>query len=78
MSLEKAASMQLRIVSWIDELERWCRVEGAKISMSRWRRSHQKGVVSIMDEQLVEEMTMAHMIEAGRLQKADLLQDWRK
>ncbi len=70
--------MRLQIVSWIDELERWHRVEGAKMSMSRWRRSHQKGAVSSMDEQLVEEMTMAHMIEAWRLQKADLLQKQRK
>ena len=50
----------------------------AKMSMSRWRRIHQKGVVSLMDEQFVEEMTMARMIEAWRLQKVDLLQDRRK
>jgi hypothetical protein len=31
-----------------------------------------------MDEQLVEEMTMARMIKAQRLQKADLLQEQRK
>ena len=48
------------------------------MSMSRWRRSHQKGAVWLMDEQLVEEMMMACMIEAWRLQKADLLQDQRK
>ena len=60
------ASMRSRIISWIDELEHWCRVEDAKMSMSRWRRSHQKGEMSSMDEQLVEEMTMAHMIEAWR------------
>ncbi len=70
--------MRSWIVSWIDELERWCHVEGAKMSMSRWRRSHQKGVVSSMDEQLVEEMTMACMIKAWRLQKADLLREQRK
>ena len=78
MSPEKAALMRSRIVSWIDELERWCRVEGAKMSMSRWRKSQQKGAVSLMDQQLVEEMTMARMIKAWRLQKADLLQDRRK
>ncbi len=70
--------MRSWIVSWNDELECWRHVEGAKISMSRWRRSHQKGAVSSMDEQLVEEMTMAHKIKAWRLQKADLLQDQRK
>jgi hypothetical protein len=70
--------MRSRIDSWIDELECWRRVEGAKMSMSRWRRSHQKGVESSMDEQLVEEMTMACMIKAWRLQKAGLLQEWRK
>ena len=48
------------------------------MSMSRWRRSHQKGVVSLMNEQLVEERTMAWMIKAWRLQKAHLLRDQRK
>ncbi len=78
ISPEKGALMRSRIVSWIDEFEHWRRVEGAKKTMSRWRRSHQKGVVSLIDEQLVEEMTMACMIEAWRLQKADLLREWRK
>ena len=40
------------------------RVDGAKMSMSRWRRSHQKGAVSSMVEQLVVEMVMAGMIDA--------------
>ncbi len=70
--------MRSWIVSWIGELEHWRRMEGAKMSMSRWRRSHQKGAVSSMDEQLVEETTMAHMIEAWRLQKAGLLRERRK
>ncbi len=69
--------MRSRIVSWIDELEHWRRLEGARMSMSRWRRSHQKGAVLSMDEQLVKEMTIACMIEAWRLQKADLLQKRR-
>ena len=56
--------MRSRIVSWIDELEHWHSVEGAKMSMSRWRRSHQKGVVLSMDEHLVEEMTMGYMTKA--------------
>ena len=74
MSPEKAASMQSQIVLWIDKLEHcWCCVEGAKMSMSSWRRSHQKGAVSLMDEQLGGEMTLSHMIETWRLQKADLL-----
>jgi len=34
------------------------------MSMSRWRRSHQKGAVSLMVEQLVVETAMAHMIDA--------------
>ncbi len=41
MSPEKAASIRLRIVSCIEELLHCFRVEGAKISMSRCRRSHQ-------------------------------------
>ena len=78
MSPEKAASMRSRIVLWIDELERWCHVEGAKMSMSRWRRSHQKGAVLLMNEQLVNEMMMTFMTKVWRLQKADLLRDRRK
>ncbi len=78
MSPEKAASMRSRIVLWIDELERWCHVEGAKMSMSRWRRSHQKGAVLLMNEQLVKEMMMTFMTKVWRLQKADLLRDRRK
>ncbi len=42
MSLEEAASMQSRIVFWIEELELCLHIDGAKTSMSRWRRSHQK------------------------------------
>ncbi len=49
-------------------------VDGTKMSMSRWRRSPQKGAVLSMVEQLVVETAMARMIDARRLQKADLLQ----
>jgi len=45
MSPEEAASMQSRIVFWIEELEHCLRVDAAKMSMSRRRRSHQKGAV---------------------------------
>jgi len=64
MSPENAASMRSRIVFCIEESERCLRVDGAKISMSRWRRSHQKGAVSSMVGQLVLETTMARMIDA--------------
>jgi hypothetical protein len=39
--------MRLRMVLWIDLWERWVVVEGARTSMSRWKRSHQKGVESM-------------------------------
>ncbi len=78
MSPEKAASIWLRIVSCIEELLRCFQVEGAKISMSRCRRSHQNGAVSSMLVPLVEVVMMAWMIVAWRLQNADLLRDWRK
>ena len=56
--------MRSWIVFWIEESERCLRIDGAKMSMSRWRRSHQKGAVSSMVEQLVVETTMACMINA--------------
>ncbi len=43
MSPEKAASIQSRMVSCIEELFCCLRVKGAKISMSRCRRSNQNG-----------------------------------
>jgi hypothetical protein len=64
MSPENAASMQSRIVFCIEESERCLLVDGAKMCMSRWRRSHQKGAVSSMVGWLVLEMTMARMINA--------------
>jgi hypothetical protein len=64
-SPENATSMQSLIVFCIEESERCLRVDGAKmLSMSRWRRSHQKGAVSSMVGQLVLETTMARMIDA--------------
>ena len=56
--------MRSRIVFCIEESDHCLRVGGAKISMSRWRRSHQKGAVSSMVGQLVLETTMARMIDA--------------
>ena len=66
MSPEEAASIRSRIVFWIEELERCLCVDGAMMSMSRWRRSHQKGVVLVLSmvEQLVVETTMACLIDA--------------
>ncbi len=40
------------------------RVDGANMSMSRWRRTPQKGAVPSMVEQLVVETVMAGMIDA--------------
>ncbi len=78
MSPEKAALIWSWIVSCIEELLHCFRVEGAKISMSRCRRSHQNGAASSMLVPLVEVAMMAWMIAAWRLQNADLLQDRRK
>ena len=78
MSPEKAALIRSWIVPCIEELLRYFRVKGAKISLSRCRRSHQNGAVSSMLVPLVEVVTMAWMIAAWRLQNADLLQDRRK
>ena len=64
MSPENAALMRSWIVFCIEESECCLRVDGANMSMSRWRRSHQKGMVSSMVGQLVLEMTMARMIDA--------------
>ncbi len=43
MSPENVASILSRMDAWMNELLHWCRLDGAKINMSRWRRSHQKG-----------------------------------
>ncbi len=48
------------------------------MSMSKWRRSHQKGAVSSMEEQLVLGVTMARMTGVYRLVKEDLLLERRK
>ena len=64
MSPEEVASMQSQIVFWIEELEHCLHVDGKKMSMSRWKRSHKKGAVLSMVKQLVVETTMAHMINA--------------
>ena len=48
------------------------------MSMSRWRRSHQKGAVLLMEEQLVIAVTMACMTAVCRLVKEDLLRERRK
>ena len=47
MSPEKMELMRSRMVCGIELLERSAAVEGARISMSRWNRSHQKGVESM-------------------------------
>jgi hypothetical protein len=47
MSLDRMELMQLRMVSLIDLWEHWVVVEGARTSMSRWKRSCQKRVESI-------------------------------
>ena len=70
--------MRSRIVPCMEVSERCCRVEGANMSMSRCRRSHQKGAVSSMEEQLVLAVTMARMIAVCRLVKEDLLRERRK
>jgi hypothetical protein len=43
MYLEKTASMRLWMVFWMEDLPHWCIVDGVKMSMLRWRSSHQKG-----------------------------------
>ncbi len=70
--------MRSRIVLCMKESERWCRVEGANMSMSRCRRSHQKGAVSSMEDQLILAVTMACMTTVCRLMNKDLLRERRK
>lgn len=47
MSPEKIELMRSRIVWGMELLERSAVVEGARMSMSRWNSSHQKGVESM-------------------------------
>ena len=47
MSPEKMELIRSRIVPWMELWEHWASVDGAKTSMSRWKRSHQNGVESM-------------------------------
>ncbi len=60
---------------WNGEWRCCCVVDGAKISMSRWNRSHQKGAASLTVGQDVVATTIAQIIDACRLQNADLLHE---
>ncbi len=53
MSSKEAALVQLWMVVWMEDLPCCCIVDGAKMSMSRWRRSHQKGADDADDEEEV-------------------------
>ena len=70
MSPQKAASMRSRMVAWMESPCRCCLVAGAKMSMSRWKRSHQKGAESSMDGQEVVALTMARNTAFWRFEKA--------
>ena len=75
MSPQNAASMRSRIEPWMDRPWRCWRVAGAKISMSRWKSSHQKGAESLIESEDVVETTMARMSAAWRLEKAERFRD---
>jgi len=47
MSPEKMELIRSRIVPWIELFDRCAVVDGARTSMSRWKRSHQNGVESM-------------------------------
>jgi hypothetical protein len=53
MSPEKAALIRTLMVVWMEDLPCCCIVDGAKMSMSRWRRSHQKGADDSGDDEEV-------------------------
>jgi hypothetical protein len=50
MSPANAAAILLWMHDWMEMLLRCCVVEGAKMSMSRWRSSHQKGADVALDD----------------------------
>ena len=70
MSPENAASMRSRIVAWMERPLHCFLVAGAKMSMSRWKRSHQKGAESSRDGQEVVATTMARNTAFWRFEKA--------
>lgn len=49
MSPANAAAILSWMQDWMGTLLRCCVVEGAKMSMSRWSRSHQKGADAVLD-----------------------------
>ena len=78
MSPANAASILSRIQDWIESLLRCCDVEGAKISMSRWSNSHQKGAEVALQVVVVYDVTMALMMDVCRLTNDALLRPFSK
>ena len=79
MSPEKAASIRSRMHICIELLSRLCFVVGAKISMSRWRRSHQNGAdVVLLDGCESYEDAMARIIADWSVMKEALFLPFRK
>ena len=64
MSPEKAALMRSWMVFWMEDLPRCCIVDGAKMNMSRWRRSHQKRVDKAGDDEEVSAVVIERSIHA--------------
>jgi hypothetical protein len=71
MSLQYAALMQSQMVWPMEMLLHCALVDGAKMSILRWKSSHQKGAALLMESQVVVAMTMAWMMEGWRLENTE-------
>jgi hypothetical protein len=78
MSPKKAASMWSCIDDWMDSELCWWVVEGAKISILRWSRSHQIGVELLSWCGVAYAVVIVRRMDACRFTNADLLCSLRK
>jgi hypothetical protein len=78
MSPENVASILSRMHSWIESSLRCCFVDGAKISMSMCRSSHQNGADVSGEFDSAYEETIARMIADWRVRKLALLRPFKK
>jgi hypothetical protein len=75
---EKAALILSWMVVRIKDSPCCCIVEEAKMSMLRWRRSHQKGADDAGDDEEVQTVVIDQSIDAWRFRNDALLRPVKK
>ena len=78
MSPAKAAAILSQMQDCIDSWPLCSLVDGANMSMSRWRRSHQNGAEIAFESAVEYDVAMACIIEDCRLKNEALLRPLRR